>query len=235
MFHKCHLRFEKKGWMVGGIAKAGVWFNGTDTHVYDDGTRSVTSSSCQTYSHDVEKEFHHLMDGGFFVDMRHCTMNNVIDHALRGPMLDLEKPSDYLERDPPGSLNYVGLSYYLNHAQDHGAKIGMRRGNTIYWSDDTTTEIPACDCWIRVCCACNAWRSYCDPDPKDRNTWGERKGRIPSDPNDHCPGCKERFAAERKCPADDNLLASDCPWCSPDRFCSACGNLKSPNCYEEGG
>lgn len=167
-------------YMTGGIAKAGVHF-----HTYSENTKS----DCQTYHTNVEEELHHLMSGGFFVDMRHCTIDQVIEHALRGPMLDLAKPSDYCEHDPPGALSYVGLTRYLQNAIQHGAKVGMRLNDNIYWHNGNVTTVQPCNCWIHVCMGCNKWRHLVDIASGSVDNFTSR-ARVPSDPHDHCPECK---------------------------------------------
>ncbi len=168
---------DNEEYTIGGICRAGVHFD----YISENGYKS----SVTTYDTNVERNLHRMANGGFFIDARN--VEDPYGYALYSPMLELDKPSDWKERENPGGFSYVGLSYFLNNAAKYGAKIGMRVNDKMHWNDGEITHIAPCECWKDVCLGCHKLRSYVDI----VSTGGYfTNTRIPTNPHDHCPSCK---------------------------------------------
>lgn len=165
VLHTCFTEKNKTYWRVGGISQAGVHFHGQAGN---------TSSDLTTYDTNMARQLHVLADGGTFVDNRNNP--DPVYAVFQCPLLKLDVAADYIERDPPTSMSYVGLDYYNAWQLKNGARIGVRSGNEIKWSDGTIDQIEPCDCWKNVCLGCNRLRHYVD-------------NKKPLHPHDNCPSC----------------------------------------------
>lgn len=96
-----------------------------------------------------------LVDGGTVIDKRTCKDEDIVRNVISGPMLKEDLPAGHIsppwgEREPIkwdgirkfSSMDFIALDIYVKFWQDMGAKVGIRKGDRIYWNDGDCQKIP---------------------------------------------------------------------------------------------
>lgn len=96
-----------------------------------------------------------LVDGGTVIDKRTCKDEDIVRHVIAGPMMKEDLPAGHIsppwgERDPIkwdgsqkfSSMDFVALDIYCKYWEDLGARVGIRKGDIIYWNDGESQAIP---------------------------------------------------------------------------------------------
>lgn len=136
----------RNAYPIGGIGFVGCHFS----------SGSSSLSGCST---DILTECaRYLADGGTFVDKGPVDEATIVRLVVCGPILRVDLPTGHMrtlgmpwpqtepigDRDPEtvGGLTEVSIDAYVGMWRKVGARIGVRKGETIEWSDGTTDTLP---------------------------------------------------------------------------------------------
>ena len=155
---------ERRKWDYMAIAQAGTYGGGWERWHKDHPPSKFTTT---TYDKNFEANFYRLKEGGIAIDKRTVPDDKIVTYVFNSPMPDPLFPIGKKDRPPePSDVMLAGLEgSYKTMAQmmkavpdftgmmrvsvpeyaawwlDKGARVGVRQGDKIVWTDGTTSPI----------------------------------------------------------------------------------------------